>query len=286
MPEEVSVIIPYKDAPRALSRLLSALKRQRLRPHEIIVVDSSEKHTGRALARNHGARWFKIEPSSFNHGLTRTFAAQKSKGEVLVFFTQDACPAHPSALSRLIGALSQKKVAAAFGRQVSPPAYGLLSFLHRLYNYPPRSRMVSAADIPRLGLRAAFFSNSFAAYRRGPLEEIGWFEEVPALEDQLAAAKLLLAGHRLAYVARAVVSHGHPFRVREEFRRFYRMGAFYRQYPWLLGKFGRPEGEGLRYAAFIIRELKKRKALRLWPVFLWQQSVRLLGYKWGLCFGS
>ena len=250
------------------------------------MVDSSEKDTARNLRRNFGLRWLRIDPASFNHGLTRTFAAQESRGEVLVFFTQDAFPAHPQALLRLVAPLAEKGVAAAFGRQVSPPAYGLLPFLHRLYNYPPRSRVVSAADIPHLRLRAAFFSNSFAAYRRRALEEIGWFEEVPALEDQLAAAKLLLAGHRLAYVARAVVFHGHPFRVREEFWRFYRMGSFYRKHPWLLEEFGRPEGEGLRYATFVLRELKKRKALRLWPVFLGQQVVRLLGYKWGLWFGS
>ncbi len=281
MPKSLSVIIPYKDAPQHLKRLLEALKKQTLLPEQILIVDSSKKDTGLELARKAGAEHLAIDPKSFNHGLTRTLAAQRAKGEILVFLTQDAFPAHRRALEALVNSLTGK-VAAAYGRQVALPEHGLLAFLHRLFNYPPRSYVVSAADIPHLGLRAAFFSNSFSAYSKAVLEEIGWFPEVPALEDQYAAAKLLLAGYQIAYNAKAVVFHGHRFKLGEEFRRFVASGRFYAQNPWIFTQFGRPEGEGKRYLLFMIRELRKRGAFKLFPYFLVQQLVRLCGYRWGL----
>ena len=281
-PPKISVIIPYKDAPFELERLLGALKNQTLKPDEILIIDSSEKNTASYLARKAGAELLRLDPEAFNHGLTRTLAAKKACGDVLVFFTQDALPAHRRALEKLLEALLRSKRAAVYGRQVAFRAHGLLAFLHRLFNYPPRSREISAQDIPHLGLRAAFFSNSFSAYWKWALKEIGWFPEVPALEDQWAAAKLLLAGHRLAYTARAVVFHSHPFQPKKEFQRFVAAGVFYAQNPWLIEKFGSPQGEGKRYLSFIIKELKKRRALKLLPYFLGQQIIRLCGYRWGL----
>ena len=279
---KVSVIIPHKDAPQELLSLVESLKKQTLLPAEVIVTDSSEESENFRLAQKIGGKVFRISPAQFNHGETRTFAARKAEGEVLVFFTQDARPAHKRALENLVNSLSPAhKIVAAYGRQVSPPSLGLLPFLHRLFNYPPRSQVVSAADIEKLGLRAAFFSNSFGAYLKEALRAVGWFPKVPALEDQYVAAKFLLRGWQICYNARAVVFHGHAFSFLREFRRYSSMGRFYAENPWLKERFGRVEGEAWRYFFFIWRELKRRKKLRLFPIFFMQQVVRFGGYQWG-----
>jgi len=279
---KISVIIPAKDSPKELSRLLKALKKQRLRPNEVLVADSSKGLEVKTIAEKEGALVIRIPPEKFNHGLTRTLAAQKSKGDILVFFTQDACPAHPSAIKNLVESL-KGQVAAAFGRQISPLKFGVLPFLHRLHNYPSHSLVISLEKIDHLKLRAIFFSNSFSAYKKGALQEIGWFEKVPALEDQLAAAKLLLSGYQLAYVANAVAFHGHPFSFKKEWKRFTDMGRFYAQHFWIYDSFGKPENEARKYILFVWRELKKRKKTCLFFPFLAQQVMRWVAYRWGLC---
>jgi len=282
---EFSVIIPAKDAPQEVARLLAGLKRQSLRPQEVLVVDSSPEEETKKVALRFGARVLKIEPEDFNHGLTRTLAARQARGEILVFFTQDAWPAHRRALENLLSPLAKGIAAAAYGRQVAPLKQGFLSFLHRLYNYPPRSRLIHPRDIPRLGIRAAFFSNSFAAYHRSSLEEVGYFPRLPALEDQYVAARLLLAGRSLAYVARAVVFHGHSFRLQKDFSRYRSCGAFYRENSWILAHFGHPQREGWRYLRFAWNFLKKRGKLHLLPAFFFQQGARYLAFWWGMVRG-
>ena len=71
-------------------------------------------------------------------------------------------------------------------------------------------------------------------------------------EDSLAAAKLLLAGWRIAYVAEAMVNHSHSFSIGEEFRRYFDIGVYHNRESWLTGNFGKPGGEGKR---FVLSEL-------------------------------
>jgi len=53
------------------------------------------------------------------------------------------------------------------------------------------------------GIKTAFLSNSFSAYRKKALQEIGWFKDNLILgEDTYAGAKLLLKGYKIAYVRR------------------------------------------------------------------------------------
>ena len=285
MPLSFSIIIPAYQAPQEVKALIRALQRQSALPNEILVIDSSPQEIISSALKNSGVRIIRVLPEEFNHGLSRTLAAQKARGEILVFFTQDALPAHKDSLERLLTAFEQPSVAAAFGRQISPPQKGLLAQLHRLYNYPPRSRCVSWEDRHRLGIRTVFFSNSFAAYRRDRLEEIGWFPSVPALEDVYAAVSLLKAGYQLAYVSEAKVWHGHCLSLREEFHRYRRVGAFYHQNKWILEECGRLEGEGRRYFLFIWKELSRRKKRYLFPYFICQQIARLSGYLLGLYLG-
>ena len=45
----------------------------------------------------------------------------------------------------------------------------------RLFNYPPVSAIRSLEDAAAMGFKAIFFSNSFGAYRRTALEQVGGF---------------------------------------------------------------------------------------------------------------
>jgi len=70
------------------------------------------------------------------------------------------------------------------------------------------------------GFKAIFFSNSFGAYRRKALEEVGGFpKDVNFGEDTVVAGHLLLAGWKIAYAADAEVYHSHSYSICEEFQR-------------------------------------------------------------------
>jgi len=198
----------------------------------------------------------------------------------LVYLTQDARLAHKEALERLLAPLEDPRIAAAYGRQIAPKDKGLLSALHRAFNYPPQSRIISYADRHTLGLRAVFASNSFAAYKREALAQVGWFPALPSSEDMYVFAKILKQGFQVAYVAEARVFHAHRLRLREEFKRYAAIGAFHALHPWIIEEFGQAQGEGWKYLRFMSSQLLKRAPHYL-PYFFWQTLIRYLGYHWG-----
>ena len=89
--------------------------------------------------------------------------------------------------------------------------------------------------ISSIGIKAAFLSNSFAAYRRSALESVGGFPSDTIFgEDTFAAAKMLLNGWKIAYSAEATVYHSHNLTFIEEFRRYFDIGVFHSREKWFM----------------------------------------------------
>jgi rhamnosyltransferase len=151
----------------------------------------------------------------------------------------------------------------------------------RLFNYPAESRVVSLADKARLGLKACFMSNSFAAYRVADLQAVGGFpSDVILGEDMSVAARLLMAGKSVAYVADACAYHSHNYSVMQEFRRYFDTGVFHARSPWLLAEFGSASGEGLRFVRSELAYLW-RHAPGWIPSALVRTAAKLIGYRLG-----
>jgi len=66
-------------------------------------------------------------------------------------------------------------------------------------------------------------------------------------EDAITAAKMLLEGSKIAYVANASVYHSHTYTLQEEYKRYFDTRVFHEQNKWLIEKFGKPTGEGIRF---------------------------------------
>ena len=94
------------------------------------------------------------------------------EAEIIVFLTQDALLADPEAIERLLDAFADERVGAAYGRQLPHRDATPIGAHARLFNYPPVSQVRTLHDRGRLGIKTAFISNSFAAYRRNAL--LGW----------------------------------------------------------------------------------------------------------------
>lgn len=280
----VSVVIPTYNASWYLDAQLKAIRAQTVKDLDILVIDSSSSDGTVDIAKQHAIQTAVIQKEEFDHGGTRTLAGKtRSVGDILVYLTQDALPCDDRAIETLIQPLlAEQNCGAAFGRQI--PHQNATPFAQhlRLFNYPAQSYIRTYADRTAFGIKAAFCSNSFAAYRRDALEEVGWFTENLILaEDIHVCARMLMKGYKLRYVADAAVYHSHNYTVTQEFKRYFDLGVFFEKERWLLDEFGRPEGEGIRFVRSEISYLRSHGFLHLLPVSLMRAAAKLMGYKLG-----
>jgi len=248
----------------------------------LVVVDSSSDDDTATLARNAGAEVISIDRQTFNHGGTRNrLLHELGNCDVVIFMTQDAFISDPAALTTLGQSFEDPDVGAAFGRQLPHIDATPIAAHARLFNYPADSRVVSQADIPALGIKTAFLSNSFAAYRSQALIDAGGFpHHVILSEDMMAGARLLKQGWKLAYNAEACVYHSHNYSMHEEFKRYFDIGAFHSQEAWLIEWLGSAEGEGMRFIRSEARYLLSHAPLAL-PSALLRTFAKYAGYRLG-----
>jgi rhamnosyltransferase len=279
----ISIIIPTLNASQLLPGLLTKLEKQTFRDKEIIIIDSSSDDHTAEIAQDNGIKAIQINKEDFDHGGTRNIGAKEAKGDILVFMTQDAMPADEYTLENLTKPFSSNNdIAAVFGRQLPNPDAPAISAHLRLFNYPETSYTRELSDRITYGLKTAFLSDSFSAYKRESLEKIGWFKEGLLFgEDTHAAARLLLAEHKIAYAADAMVYHSHDYTPAEEFRRYFDVGVFHKTEEWLIKEFGSAQGEGKKYIQSGVSYLMKHKKSDM-PSFMFRNALKYLGYNLGL----
>jgi rhamnosyltransferase len=248
-----------------------------------LVVDSASNDGTDFSNLPSGYKLLRIETAEFNHGTTRNLALDHIPAgtDVVVFLTQDALLADVHTVQTLVDSLKDPEVACAYGRQLPHADATPIAAHARSFNYPETSRIISIADHPQLGIKTCFLSNSFAAYRLSDLVEIGGFPaDVVLGEDMSAAARLLMAGRRIAYVANSCVFHSHNYSIKQEFQRYFDTGVFHARSPWLLLTFGSAEGEGVRFVYAEFNYL-----MQYAPIWIPSAAIRTmakwLGYKLG-----
>ena len=282
-PPDVSVVIPTWNAACWLDQVLTMLKEQSLPPREIVIVDSGSTDATLAIVQRHGVRLLHIGKEQFDHGGTRSLAAQQTKGEIIAFLTQDAIPADRQALASLVAPFGDDPLlAACYGRQLPNTDANPFSAHLRLFNYPEQDSVRSLADRHFLGFKTIFISNSFAAYRREALEQVGFFPEKLLFgEDTLTVANLLNLGYRVRYVSQAKVFHSHNYTMWQDCRRYFDIGVFHACEKAVLSRFGGPGGAGKRFVRSEIFFLFRSKHYMLVPLSLVRNTLKLVAYNLG-----
>ena len=280
--EHIALVIPTLNAGRHLDRLVPALRSQTLQPDQFLVIDSGSRDGTPDVLAQAGATVEGIAPETFDHGGTRQMAVEMlPEAEVVIFLTQDAVPADREALANLIRPFAEPTVGVTYGRQLPQPGAGPLASHARLFNYPEQSHVRSLADVPRFGVKTAFCSNSFAAYRRRALLDAGGFPAPSVLsEDMLAVAALLEAGWTIQYVADARVHHSHDYTAAQQFRRYFDIGVLHATSWDRLVQFGTPEGEGWRFLRSEMTYLAERRP-GLIPSAMWHTLCKYAAYRLG-----
>lgn len=248
----------------------------------VLVIDSGSSDSTVEIARQAGFDVQCISVAEFNHGGTRQSVLDSAPDfDIYCYMTQDALPADGQAVSRLVDAFSNPEVGAVYGRQLPRIEAGPIEAHARLFNYPDRSHVTSMSDAARMGIKAAFMSNSFAAYRRSALVEVGGFPlDVILGEDTVVAARMLMAGWQVAYAAEGQVFHSHDYNYLQEFRRYFDIGVLHARESWMLQRFGAPEGEGGRFVRSELRYLWDR-APWLIPSAMLRTILKYAGYRLG-----
>lgn len=276
------VCIPTLNPGRWAQPLVERLRIQTLQPRTVLILDSESNDGSLAVWRDAGYTIRRIPRRDFDHGGTRNLAFS-CPAQAYLFLTQDALPCDEDAFARVLSGLTaDPRVGLAYGRQVARPDASPMVAAHRAFNYPDVAESRSADDIPRLGIKAAFNSNAFAVYRREAIQEIGGFPSpIIGSEDRYVAARMLLAGWRVAYVADAVVEHSHDDSLLDDFRRYFDIGAFQASERWFETRFGRAEGEGSRLVRHQVDSLRAHGTSHVLLRVVGRTGARWLGYRIG-----
>jgi rhamnosyltransferase len=278
-----SLVVPTLNASGHWPRWYDALRDQNSTPEKVIILDSESTDGTQDTARAAGYEVIKIERSTFDHGGTRQkgLSYLPENTEVVVYLTQDSILAGPDALRNIVAAFEDPTIGVAYGRQLPRPVAGSIEAHARIYNYPAAKETRTYDDRARLGIKAPFSSDSFAAYRLSALTEVGGFPtRAIASEDLITAANIMRAGWKLSYAADAMVYHSHGYSVMEEFRRYFDIGVLHSHEGWLLTEFGKPEGEGTRFLRSELSYLS-RNSPALIPISVVKTLAKYLGYRLG-----
>lgn len=279
------LIIPTLNAGVQFRTLLEQLAAQTL-PTRKLIVDSESTDGTAEVAKSFGVEVLSISRASFNHGATRQSALEHllkiSPLDVVIFMTQDVLLHDNESLANLVKIFGENKsVGLSYGRQLPHVnATNEAKFL-RAFNYPPESQLRSLDDKKIFGLKTAFASNSFAAYRVKDLQSVGGFpSHVPLSEDMFVAAKMLLRGLKIYYAAEAQVYHSHNYTAAQEFRRYVQIGKFHAQEPWIRETFGSAESAGKKFVLMKLAALAKKNPLDCIGA-IFRDAAKFFGYRIG-----
>lgn len=278
----VGLIVPTYNGGSTWALSAKSIYEQRCFLNRCLVIDSGSTDGTKNIAAKYGFELINIDSKDFDHAGTRNIAAEYLCAcDILVFMTQDAILCD-SAIEEIIEQFNNENVAAVCGRQIPHDNANMIAAHARLFNYPNESCVKSIKDISRFGIKTAFMSNSFSAYRSNVFFEVGKFPLKNILsEDMFIAAKMILAGHSVAYCATAMVKHSHNYTPIEEFKRYFDIGVFHADNKFIMQCFGGAGGEGVRYVLSEIKYLLKKAPL-LVPKSLYTTMMKFIGFKLGV----
>lgn len=275
----IGIAVLTINAEKHLRNCLTPFKNSSLNP-KLLVVDSSSRDGTVLIARKLGADVVQIEQSEFNHGQTRELARKHLGTDIVVFLTPDAYALDSSVLEKLIQPLVEGKASISYARQIPHEGANFFESFPRNFNYPPISEIRCIADTRRYGPYTYFCSDSCAAYKNSALDEIGGFKRVLLGEDTLAAAELIKNGHKIAYVAEAVVRHSHCYNLSQEFFRYFDTGLMRKEYQNILNCEEGDRARGKEYIRQMFSYLRQNKP-HLIPYACCHVLAKALGYRLG-----
>lgn len=278
----VDVVIPTYKPDSKFDKLLFMLQRQQYPIENIWIINTKAGKFPIQIKETDQIHIHHIEPKDFDHGATRDKGMQMSNAEIVVFMTQDAVPEDEFVIGKLVEVLDQdEKIGAAYAKQLAENGCNIIETYTRTFNYPEKSMIKTAEDIPRLGIKTFFCSNVCAAYRRSVYEKMGGFcKRTIFNEDMILAGNMVLSGYKIAYAAEAKVIHSHNYTGMQQFHRNFDMAVSQAEHPEVFNCV-KSEKEGIKLVKMTAEHLLRIKKGYLIPKLIYQSGCKFIGYKLG-----
>jgi len=225
----VSVIIPTLNPnSEEILNIFNKLKSQTIQ-NEIIIIDSGSSRNVVDLLKKNSDVFLQISKKEFNHALTRNKASEYSKGDFLLFMTQDATPYNEFLIENLLHPFYEiPDLAISYARHIPKHNVSLEEKFSRNFNYPKRSLLKSKEDLGVLGIKTFFTSNSCAMYKKDIFVSLGKFDKVNVSEDMMFSYKSIMAGYKVYYNSKALIIHSHDYTFVSLFKRYKEIGKFFK----------------------------------------------------------
>lgn len=212
----VSIIIPVKNGDPWLEETIPAILNQRINGYlEIIVLDSGSTDNTKSILSKYPVKAYDIDPTQFNHGLTRNLGANLASGKYIAFTVQDASPVNEYWLQNMLAPFEDNMVVGVCGSQIVPHQFDknpiewyrpISAHNINFYQFPSKNEFEILS--PELKRQICSWDNVNAVYRKDFLKMVP-FQDVSFGEDALWARDALLNGAKIAYTSFGQVYHYH-----------------------------------------------------------------------------
>ena len=286
--QKTDIIIPVYHPDEKFVRLLKGLKRQTIRPDNIIVMytrmserDHISPHLIEMAMEVSELKVYELSVNEFDHGGTRAEAVKHSDAEIFVMMTQDAVPADDRLIEALTRHMLNPGIGAAYARQIADKDSSPAECFTRGFNYPDESAIKGREDLDRLGIKTFFCSNVCAAYRRDVYDKLGGFIDRTIFnEDMIYAHKLIMNGYKIEYASDACVIHTHEYKPMQQLHRNFDLAVSQAEHPEVFGGIS-SESEGAKYIRSAFSYFTELRRPYLIVPFLWGCCFKYLGYLLG-----
>ncbi|MBQ3509768.1 MAG: glycosyltransferase [Peptococcaceae bacterium] len=213
--KRVSVIIPTYNAGKQFEELLEILNKQKhLDFLEIVVVDSGSRDNTVALCENYNATLIQISNEEFSHSYARNLGAEKAKGDILLFMTQDAMPSSDNWVAEMIAPIIDENIAAVSCREKCPADtelyYKISSEIHAEFmgfSHEDKTGMYRNG-YDELSLRKNANLNDVAcAVQKKIFQNFQYRYDFA--EDLDLGVRLIKKGYAIKFLSNVAVIHGH-----------------------------------------------------------------------------
>lgn len=277
---KISIICPIYNGEKYIENLDKSIRAQEnVELESIKYILTESRDNSENMLKRIGADYRRIKPVEFSHSLTREKEALASKGDIIVFISQDIIIRDNYWLSNLTRDIIAGRCDAAFSRQVCEN--NSIEKYVRNKNYPDESRIVSRSDVESMGLKAFFFSDVSSAIRKDVYVKLNGYDHVNLItnEDMYFAYKLIMNGYRIKYCADSVVTHSHTFTYRQLYSRYFDTGVFFAGNSYL-DEFG-TSSSGLSLAKYVFINALKDKNVKAAVNVIPNFAARYIGMKMG-----
>lgn len=201
---------------------------------DVLVYDSESRDNSVEIIKNFQKKhknltFVPYEKAKYSHGRTRQEAAERSKGEIMVYLSQDAVPANENWLSEMVAPFEiSDNIKAVLGRQI--PRRGCFPAMKYDIEAVFDEQGVNDA-VTIWGNRDEFFKGKYtkesfysdvcsAAPREFLVNEIG-YRDVAYSEDYEYGKDIIDAGYLKAYNAKAIVEHSNDIELKNYRKRIF-----------------------------------------------------------------